>query len=167
MQKDPYSLDRLRGIVEPAPVGWWPPAAFWYCVIAIIATWLIYAALAAICRWIRNAYRRQAVRELALLRASTGGDAPGWQSRATVSTILKRVALVSFPREQVASLTGNAWIQFLSDTCDHADFMHEPSSSIGCASFDRPAVDLSDSDLKRIIDDAQAWVIGHRAESPR
>ena len=117
MQSDPTSLDRLQDIVQPQPVAWWPPAPFWYCLIALAAVWLCHGLAVAAYRWIQNAYRRQALRELALV-IDHGDRRP-----AAISTILKRVALVSFPPEEVASLSGDAWLRFLNETCSEVDFL--------------------------------------------
>jgi hypothetical protein len=166
MQVDPYGLDRLQDIVQQETVSWWPPAPFWYCLIALAATWLIYGTGVAVYRWVKNAYRREALRELERIV----GQDPSWQSRldrswpTEVSTILKRVALVSFPREKVASLSGDPWLCFLTDTCDQVDFLKEPTRCLGSASFD-PRVAKSDADLDGVIRDAQAWIVGHRAET--
>ena len=62
----------------------------------LVAAGLAAAAIAR--RHRRNAYRREALREL------EEADA------ADISAILKRTALVAFPREQVASLSGAAWM---------------------------------------------------------
>jgi hypothetical protein len=40
----------------------------------------------------------------------------GAESAALIAEILKRAALVAYPRTQVASLTGSAWVQWLAET---------------------------------------------------
>ena len=101
---DPSDLSNLRDIVVPAAVSFWPPAPGWW---AVGAACLVAAgvAIAAIVRhWQRNAYRREALRAL---QSADGRD---------ISSILKRAALAAFPREQVASLNGAAWLAFLDRT---------------------------------------------------
>ena len=105
MNSDPASLANLRDIVTPPPVPWWPLAAGWWFLLTALG---LVAVLAAVYRWRRwraNAYRRAALRALR-----------GTQSAAALAEVLKRVALVAYPRTQVASLTGSAWVQWLAET---------------------------------------------------
>jgi hypothetical protein len=64
---DPASLQNLNDIVLPATVGWWPLATGWYVLIGfllIVIAWLSYRSLKL---WIKNRYRRAALRELQVL----------------------------------------------------------------------------------------------------
>ena len=106
-----YSLDNLRDIVVPEPPSLWPPAPeAWLLLVVVIA-----AVTTVLYQWRRrrraNAYRRAG---LSLLHeAGTVHE---------ISVILKRVALAAFPREQVASLYGEEWAAFLSQTSGRRDF---------------------------------------------
>jgi len=104
---DSTSLQNLRDIAEPAPVPWWPPAVGWWILSVILAAFAIWLAFRAWRRWQANAYRRAALKEL--------------QSATTlveIAEILKRAALCAFPRTEVASLSGDAWSDWLRQTVD-------------------------------------------------
>ncbi len=101
---DPADLSNLRDIVVPPAVSFWPPAPGWWVVGAACAVAAGFAIAAALRYWRRNAYRREALRALETAEASD------------ISAILKRAALAAFPREQVASLNGAAWLAFLDRT---------------------------------------------------
>jgi len=101
---DPADLSNLRDIVMPPAVSFWPPAPGWWVVGAACIAAVGFAIAAAVRHHRRNAYRREA------LRALDAADAPD------ISAILKRAALAAFPREQVASLNGAAWLAFLDRT---------------------------------------------------
>ena len=103
MNTDPASLDNLRDIAELPPVPWWPLAPGWYVLLAILAIGSGIFAFRALRQWRANAYRRAALSEL--------GNAP---DLAAVADILKRTALATHPRSEVASLTGEAWLAWLS-----------------------------------------------------
>jgi hypothetical protein len=101
---DPSDLSNLRDIVVPPAVSFWPPALGWWMVGAACVIAAGFAVAATVRHWLRNAYRREA------LRALEGADG------RDISAILKRAALAAFPREQVASLNGVAWLAFLDRT---------------------------------------------------
>ena len=101
---DPADLSNLRDIVVPPPCrsGRRRRAGGWSARPASVAAG--FAVVAAVRHWQRNAYRREALRAL---ETADGRD---------ISAILKRAALAAFPREQVASLNGAAWLAFLDRT---------------------------------------------------
>jgi len=105
MNPDPASLANLRDIVTPPLVPWWPPAPGWWFLLAALSVITVVVAVHRWRRWRANAYRRAA------LRAIRGAG-----SAASVAEILKRVVLVAYPRTQVASLTGSAWVNWLAAT---------------------------------------------------
>lgn len=110
MDTDALSLQDLRDIVTPEPPPLWPFApGLWIAIVVMTLT-------TALLVWTyrehrrRNAYRRAG---LTLLEdAKTGRD---------VSVVLKRVALATYPRDEVASLLGDDWLQFLTASCPRHD----------------------------------------------
>ena len=143
-------LDMLNPIPEPDPISMFPSTQGWLWLgLALILGALLVGRWAW--RWWRaNAYRRAALAEL-----KAAGDDP-----ATVAAILRRAALVAYPRGQVASLTGAAWLGFLERTCDSAAFAGE----VGAALVQAPYRDggAANPELTR---QAQHWLKGHRAEA--
>lgn len=105
MNSDPASLANLRDIVTPAPVPWWPLAPGWWFLLTVSGLIAVLVALYQWRRWRANAYRRAGLRALC-----------GAEDVAAIAEILKRAALVAFPRTQVASLTGSAWVAWLAET---------------------------------------------------
>ena len=101
--QDAGSLDRLRDIVEPVAVSWWPPAVGWWFVFAMLVIVVIVALVKAWQAWKANAYRRTALAELD--RATNDAD---------VVELLKRTAICASNRTEVGSLTGAEWCGWLS-----------------------------------------------------
>lgn len=100
-------FSQLRDIHTPAPVSWWPPALGWWA-LALLLLLLFAFTLWEWKRYQRNRWRRSALKELARLR-DEGRD----QVVREMSVLLRRVAISRYPREEVASLTGEAWLAFL------------------------------------------------------
>ena len=102
---DDASLDNLHDIVELPPVSWWPLAMGWWILMLICGAVLCVLAHRTWRKWRGNEYRRSALRSLAT--ASTVRE---------VDELLKRTALCVYPRNRVATLSGQAWGDWLQNT---------------------------------------------------
>lgn len=100
-------LAQLRDIHTPEPVGAWPLAWGWWCVIALLLVVAGYGIYRYIRYRRRQRPRREALRQLAAI--SVGDD--DWPRQ--LNNLLKRVALVYYPPSHVAALYGDQWQQFL------------------------------------------------------
>jgi len=102
MESDIPSLEQMEDIVLPSPVDWWPLAPGWWVAFAVLGLLLLSLLLSVWLHWRRNAYRREALRELEQAR-----------DIATVAILLKRTALAIYPRDTIASLNGERWLEWL------------------------------------------------------
>jgi hypothetical protein len=155
MKVDPSSLERLHDVIVPGPVPWWPPAPGWLVVgvalVMILGWWLIRA----IRYWQSNTYRREAV---ALLDKIDG-------SGAELATLIKRVALSAYPRELVASLTGEQWLAFLDRTGRTDAFTTGAGRWLARLAYEpKLAASLSTTELNGLRTAARDWIIRHRPE---
>jgi hypothetical protein len=164
MNPDPASLDRLHDIVTPPPVPWWPPAPGWYWFLGFLFVVAAILALRTFVRWQRDRYRREALvewkREISLLDDATSRVA----ALTRLATLLKRAALSAFPRAEVASLTGPAWLVFLDRTAAMRGFSSETGMLLERAAYG--SVSTLELDQKRAHDAAslvRQWLINHRA----
>lgn len=101
----PEDLSRLHDLVEPEAVAWWPLAPGWYGLTALVLLLLLVLAFRSWKRWKADAYRREALHELA-----------GASDPAAIGALLRRTALAEFPRTEMAKLSGSAWLDWLSGT---------------------------------------------------
>jgi hypothetical protein len=106
-------LAQLRDIHLPDPVGWWPPAPGWWLLPILVIGAIVSGIRWALRRHRALAFRRQALLELeqAFGLRETDGDDLAFLRAA--NAILKRAALQSYPRAELASLHGEAWARFL------------------------------------------------------
>tara|TARA_Y100000758_G_scaffold269300_1_gene210702 strand:+ start:923 stop:1450 length:528 start_codon:yes stop_codon:yes gene_type:complete len=115
-------IDLLPPVPEPAAVPWWPQTWGWallgvaVLVAAAVFGWRRYR------HWRANRYRQAALQELRQ-RLAAGEGAPA------LAEVLRRTALVAFPRPEVASLSGESWVAFLNQ-----------HTAPGQACFDAPAM---------------------------
>lgn len=151
---DQTDLSHLADIVVPLPAPWWPPAHGWWILAAAFLVAIAILGGTAARRHRANAYRREA---LAALAAISPVATPA--GAAAVSAILKRTALVAYPRAQVASLTGERWLAFLDRTGRTDAFSRGPAAQLAQAAFGAPLRDGAAA-----LAAARRWVKQHRVE---
>ena len=97
-------LSRLHDIVEPGPVSWWPMSIGWWILIVSGVLLVSMVCLRNWKRWRADAFRREALREVA--------DA---SNAATIAALIRRTALASYARAEIAGLNGDAWVGWLEE----------------------------------------------------
>lgn len=126
------SILDLNDIVEPDAVGAWPLAPALTAFLALALAGGLVVAILTFLRWHRAAYRREALR--ILTAAANQGE---------IMVLLKRVALAGWPRETVAPLHGDEWIDFLNGSCPRSRFK-------------------ADAELAALSVQAALWIQHHR-----
>lgn len=157
---DPGSLDllnSLRDIHAPPPPGPWPPAPGWW-LLAIAAL----AAAVTLGLWLRRRRQRRrpiraALAELHAWQAAAGAGVDPAGAAANLSALLRRAALVRYPRRQVAPLTGEDWLRFLDHTSGSEAFTRGPGRVLGDDRY-APSVEL---DVDRVAAIAERWLRAH------
>lgn len=150
-------LAQLRDIHTPPPIDSWPPAPGWWVLAAMAVIGIALLFIWAIRRWRANRYRREALGELnGLYEEYRQGLAPAdWLTR--FEALIKRVALTRYPREQVASLTGEAWVAFLDRTMGSREFSMGPGQALIDSHY-RPGPDV---DVEALHELGLAWIKKH------
>ena len=144
----PEALNKLHDFYQPPPPAWTPQTIGWYILFALAIITILWLMIRAVRRWAANRYRRESLRELVTLPMDQ------------LSTLLKRTALVAWPRKQIASLNGPAWLQFLDASAGIDSFQRSPGDSIEDLAL-QPTV-LSDADEQELRQLAAEWIRRHR-----
>jgi Ca-activated chloride channel family protein len=125
--------DPVAGLIDiplPPEISLWPTT--WLARIVIVVLFL--AVTTGTWQFLRhrraNRYRREALAELKQIVAM----APQ-QIASQLSLLVRRTALAAFPREQVASLTGEAWLAFLDRSLDGTEFSAGPGRLLASAPY--------------------------------
>lgn len=108
-------LAELRPIHAAPPPELWPPAPGWWLLAGLL---LVLLAGAAVWSW--RHYRQYRFRHNVLLEIEHVINSYSKDNSSDylgqIGVLLRRIALRRFPAEQVASLTGGDWLQFLDAT---------------------------------------------------
>lgn len=160
---NPASLQNLNDIVLPADVGWWPLTAGWYFLFGLLLILLGWACYRSLRHWQSNRYRRAALRELRLIADNIKSGKSREFSLRQIPTLLKRTALSVYPRNQVASLAGSDWHNFLNSTVKNPSFTESIGDTLQTVSYS--AGDLTSIDtpaVAALLDASQYWLVHHQ-----
>ena len=163
---DPASLQNLNDIVLPATVSWWPLAVGWYFLIGIsfiLFAWYGYRSLR---HWFENRYRRAALSELQLLAEDMQQEALRDSSLRQIPVLLKRTALSTYPRNQVASLAGKDWHQFLNSKLKSPTFTESAATTLDTISYSSGKLSGIDSRaVAALLNASRHWLKHHQPAS--
>lgn len=147
----PQLLDLMHPPVMGDPVSLIPETRGWIIVIAWVVIVAAILSLAAVARWKRNRYRREALSELARLESDPDSGA------GALASLIRRTALAVWERETVASLTGGQWAAFLAGSCKGGEGFKEELQKLSAAVYRGGAVDPG------MYAAARFWISRHHA----
>ena len=149
------ALAALRDIHLPEAISFWPLApGWWMSLIALVA---VAALFHFAVRWRRRSVKRAALRELEAVQSDFGSTGDHAALAASLSSVLRRVALARFAREEVAGLHGADWLGFLAESGSGVGFPAEVGASIERAVYAAPN-SLSLPDGETWIAAARDWI---------
>lgn len=160
------ALRTMHDIVVPPPVSWFPQTWGWVVLavllLAVVCIWVILSLK----RYRHNAYRREALRQLEL--AATDIRTPDTKAHGlrTVAELIKRTALVTWPREVVAADTGGNWTTLLAHS-SATDLDQNFKRLLDDLEYrgERDVGDVSDTAVNEIIASARQWIKMHHVSA--
>ncbi|SFR56709.1 DUF4381 domain-containing protein [Thiomicrospira sp. ALE5] len=145
---------QLHDIILPDPISWWPLAGSVWAMLIIILGIIIGLIVYFWHRYQQHSYRRTALRDIQKL-IEYDDDL---QLMQQLNAKLKQVAITTYGRHQVASLTDQAWLNFLHDK---AQFIPQPNNIGQLVQYYAKENKLSAAERQRLIDYAQQWIKEH------
>lgn len=158
-------LQTLADVAVPPPPSWRPQTIGWPVAGAIVLALLVFAGWRWWRRYRANRYRREALAELARLRAGmTASPAARAQALTDMAELLKRTALAAWPRAQVASMAGAEWAQFLQANAGKAGAAVPVLAALVNDAQYRDAAALAqwpETQVTATATACQQWIAGH------
>lgn len=161
------ALEKLADIVVPPPVPWIPQTWGWAALAVVVLALGVWALV----RWRRhreaNRYRNEALAELARLEARLNDPAARSEALAAMPPLLKRVALVVWPRPKVASLTEQQWVGFLRANGGGDEFPDAAARILDDVEYRSPQTlaAVSADDAQAFARAARNWIERHRVSA--
>lgn len=151
-------LAQLQPLRTPEPVSWWPPAPGWWLLGALLLALACWAGWWCWRHYRRNAYRRQALAQLAQIRDSHAEHRDTGRLLGDLNHLLKSVALRVWPRRDIAALSGERWLQFLHQHAGRARPQLPPSLALAAYS-PQPR----EPEPEQLLLAVEAWLRQHRS----
>lgn len=152
--------DPVAGLVDiplPPLVSLWPQT--WTALITIV--FIVVGFVVWLCWFIHrrrvSRYRRDAIAELERMTRTSVSPV---QLSAALALLVRRTALAAFPREQVAALTGPAWLSFLDRSYGGTEFSDGPGRDLEASVYRQLS---SGDDASSLVDLVHRWIKVHHA----
>jgi hypothetical protein len=154
---DDFGGERMWGLKElayPDAIPFLPQTTGWLIVALVLLALLSWFAWRARRRWLRNAYRREALASIEAMRADPAGA-------AQLPFILRRSALAAFERGNVAGLRGAEWTRWLNESAGRELFPADSATTFDRLAYGREP--LSPAEIEPLLAASRDWVRLHRA----
>jgi hypothetical protein len=139
--------------IEPDPIPFSTDTPAWKVVWVILALLILYGLFKAYRKYRANAYRREALVALEDIAKKP-------HAVKSIMFLLKRTALIGYPRQEVAGLEGDAWLAFLDGTLPEGGFS-PLKEVIHAAIYKDETTEVSASDIDRLINLSKIWIRKH------
>lgn len=163
------SILDLKDIVLSAPVSFLPATDFAlftvYFLLLSFIVFLLFRYMQYRSRW----YRRLGVSGLSSLKSEVLAGGDFGYGAGELSRLLKRVALVGYGRERVASLYGGEWLSFLAGSCpdsrqEAARLSTSAREFLSGGYLPHSNSDNLSADFIQAIAFSKHWISGHRQD---
>lgn len=143
----------LKDIHEPEAISGWPPAIGWWILAVSIPLLAIFLV------WLyKKLTRKTAIKTANKILAHIKQDATrdSFQKLCDLSVLIRRVAISTSPRAQVAGLTGRQWLAFLDNSVKNAPFSEGIGQLLAEAPYRKsPPTEL---EISQLIDLCENWL---------
>lgn len=153
------SIADLKDIPEPTPVRYMPQTAGWLVLGGIILLGLLVCVFLKWRKWMRNRYRREAQAELAAIESAVVDPARRAEALASIPALVKRTVLAWAPRQQVAPMSGDAWLRYLDGTYAQGGFEQGPGRTLGRLAYGDGAI--GNDELASLMALLHRWIDHH------
>ena len=167
----PQSADpQPEGLIEialPQPIAYRPETIGWFILFGLIFFLLIWILYRYFKHRKANRYRRWALERLKdierILRQKLGLE----KAISEIPVLVKQTALHGFPREKIASLSGENWLRFLDATYGGTDFTDGPGQVLIQAAYQSPErlEKYKEEEIRELIKTVRRWIKKHRRET--
>ena len=153
-----YLLENMVETKPPSDISWLPQTMGWKIVFVITLVYLAYRVYLGIKAYQANAYRRDALKWLANFDRDDE-----WFYRQ-LPTLIRKTAIAGFGRNQVVSLSGAPWEQWLDAHCPHTNFNEQCPLMLHQLAFAKQ-ITFSFDEKQALKEQVSLWIKHHRRQA--
>ena len=153
---DPATLDALKELPLPPVIPYIPQTIGWVILAGILLLLIFWGLWRRHKLRLANRYRIEALAELDQIEQALSIQPT---AAACLPVLIKRVALSCAPRADIASLSGDSWLQWLDASLPHAGFLDAPGKLIPALAYGNPSADPQE--LHALLVLTRRWIREH------
>ena len=154
------TIKGMEPIIPPESVSFWTPQPGWYFVLVLVLGLFGYVVYAYFQYRKRNKYRRIALIELTKLENQPDPAA----LLPLLNRILKATALAGYPRDEVASLHGKPWLEFLDRTESSCSYTTKGELLADTVYREPTSVEIDAQTFQELLEMGNIWIKKHRTK---
>jgi len=150
----------LRTIIEaefPEPISLIPTTPGWWILLLVVAGLLLRALLRRRQHYLSNRYRRDALAQLATIKAQLGAGV--LEASRGLAPLLRATAVAAAGRDALSGLQGNAYAAALAELAPGQD--HLPVAELQRLAY-APLDEVEGLDTEAFITGLEHWIQEHR-----
>ena len=151
-------LVNLKDIHLPPPVSFWPPAPGWWILAVLLISSLFFGGVWFYRRHKKRKPKTEALRILKDLQILYQNSQDEVASLRNLSNLLRRTALTFYDNDEVASLQGSSWLEFLDKTGKTKEFSQGAGKVFGNEVFQQKV----NPDMNVLFPLVKKWISSSR-----
>ena len=151
-------LVNLKDIHLPPPVSFWPPAPGWWILAVLLISSLFIGGVLFYRQHKKRKPKTEALRILKDLQILYQNSKDEVVSLRNLSNLLRRTALTFYDNDEVASLQGSSWLEFLDKTGKTKEFSQGAGKVLGNEVFQQKV----NTDMNALFPLVKKWISSSR-----
>ncbi len=151
-------LVNLKDIHLPPPVSFWPPAPGWWILAVLLISSLFIGGVLFYRQHKKRKPKTEALRILKDLQILYQNSKDEVVFLRNLSNLLRRTALTFYDNDEVASLQGSSWLEFLDKTGKTKEFSQGAGKVLGNEVFQQKV----NPDMNALFPLVKKWISSSR-----
>ncbi len=143
----------LKDIHLPDAINWWPPAIGWWLLVILIPL-LCFLLFWIYKRITRKTAIKTAKKLIQQIKQNTETD--DTHKLTELSELIRRVAISLSPRAETASLTGQAWLEYLDKSVTGTPFSQGTGKVLATAQYQKSLT--TKIDITSLVGVCEDWL---------